>query len=121
MESTAIALNQFFSSFGLPAYSEDTVPDDAVLPYITYRLVEPEWSQKATMYAQVWYRTYSNAIVNAKADEILRAVSTGVILQCIGGYLVIWPDSPACQIIVDGDVRRAYLNFSINSYHLPGA
>ena len=29
-------LHSFWSSFGLTAYDENSVPDDAVLPYITY-------------------------------------------------------------------------------------
>ena len=38
MTNTAKALYQFFSGFGLPAYVEYNVPDEAALPYITYRL-----------------------------------------------------------------------------------
>jgi len=120
MQSTAKALYQFFSGFGLPAFTENTVPDDQDLPYITYSLVEPEWNAKATLYAQVWYRTHNNAVVNAKADEITAAIGTGIILPCDGGYCVLWPETPLVQMIVDGDVRRAYINLSVNAYHMPG-
>lgn len=120
MVSTAKALYAFFSSFDIPAFTENTVPEDQGLPYITYSLTEPEWNQKASLYAQVWYRTKSNAIVNDKADEITAAIGTGLILPCDGGYIVIWPETPLTQIIVDGDVRRAYINLSINAYHMPG-
>lgn len=34
----AAALHSFFSGFGLTAYEENSVPDDAVFPYITYSL-----------------------------------------------------------------------------------
>lgn len=121
MESTAKALYTFFSGFDLPAFSQDTVPEDQDLPFITYSLKEPEWDKKTTLYVQVWYRTYSNAIVNAKADEILSAVGTGLILPCDGGYVVLWPDSPLVQMLVDEEgTRRAYITLSINAYHMPG-
>ena len=117
---TSAALKTFFSGFGLPAYSADSVPNDVQLPYISYSLSEPEWNQKATMYAQVWYRTKSNASLLMKADEIASAVGTGLIINLENGYLVIWPESPLIQVLVDGDIRSAYINMSINAYHVPG-
>lgn len=120
MTEQATALYDFFSGFGVPAFAENTVPEDQELPYITYSLSEPEWNTKASMYAQVFYRTKSNAIVNEKAGEIQQAIGLGKILQINGGYVVIWPESPFSQILVDGDVRRAYINLSVNSYHMPG-
>ena len=53
MYRAAAQLKRFFSGFGLPAYQEGTVPDDAVLPYITYSIAAPEWNQKASMFARV--------------------------------------------------------------------
>lgn len=34
----AQAIQAFWESFGVPAYEESTVPDDAVMPYITYSM-----------------------------------------------------------------------------------
>ena len=120
MTQTARAMKTFASSFGLPAYSMDTVPDDVTLPYITFPVKEPEWNQKTTWYLQGWYRTKSNAELVAKADEILREIGTGLIISMEGGYLVIYPETPLVQFIVDDDTRSFYLNLSINAYHSPG-
>lgn len=120
MYKTAAALKDFFSGFGLPAYTEDSVPDNATLPYITYSAGVPEWNQKATMYAQVWDRTKSNAGIIKKADQITAAIGEGRRIPFAGGYLVIWPENPLTQIRVNGDFRSAYINLSINSYNLPG-
>lgn len=120
MQSTAKAVYEFFNSFGLDAYDINAVPDDAKLPYITYMVNEPEWNRQATAYAQVWYRTKSRATVNAKADQIVAAIGTGVRLDCDGGYVVIWPESPLVQPIANDDVLGAYINLSINAYHMPG-
>lgn len=120
MYKAAAALKTFFSGFSLPAYHVSSVPDDVELPYITYSLNEPEWNQKATMYAQVWDRTKNNEGIVGTADQITAAIGEKKIISFDGGYLVIWPESPLIQIMVDGDYRSAYINLSINAYHMPG-
>lgn len=120
MYEAAKALKTFFSGFGLPSYQVNSVPDDVEVPYIAYSLNVPEWNQKATMYAQVWDRSTSNTYIIRMADQITAAIGDGVKLPLEDGYLVIWPESPLVQIMVDGDFRSAYINLSINAYHMPG-
>ena len=120
MYQAAAALKTFFSGFGLPAYAESSVPDDVELPYITYSVNVPEWNQKASLYAQVWDRTRSNTGIIQTADQITAAIGERKVISFDGGYLVIWPESPLIQILVDGDFRSAYINLSINAYNLPG-
>jgi len=121
MYQAAAALKRFFGGFDLPAYQVGSVPDDTPLPYITYSMNAPEWNQKASMYAQVWDRTTSNTELIQKADQITQAIGPmGKNIPFDGGYLVIWPESPLIQIMVDGDFRSAYINLSINCYQLPG-
>ena len=120
MYAAAAALKTFFSGFDLPAYTVDSVPDDVQLPYIAYSVSSPEWDQKASMYAQVWDRTKSNTRIIRVADQITAAIGTGVTIPTNDGYLVIWPETPLIQILVDGDFRSAYINLSINNYHMPG-
>lgn len=121
MRAMAKALKEFAESFGLPAYTVESVPDDVSVPYLTYPLTEPEWSQKATWYIQGWYRTTSNAQLSAKADEITKAIGTGIRINTGVGYVVIYPESPLVQILVDGDYRSFYINLTVNSFQLPGA
>lgn len=121
MYEAAAALKTFFSGFDLPAYQADTVPEDVQLPYITYSLSVPEWNQKASMYVQVWDRSRSNTRIIHKADQITAAIGQGAKIPLDAGYLVIWPESPLIQIMVDGDFRSAYINLSVNTYHNPGA
>ena len=120
MYQAAAALKTFFSGFVLPAFTTDTVPEEAQLPYLTYSLSVPEWNQKGTLYAQVWDRTKSNTGLTRVADQITAAIGEGKIISFDGGYLVIWPESPLVQIMVDGDFRSAYINLSVNVYSLPG-
>ena len=120
MYQAAAALKSFFSGFGLPAYQVGTVPEDVELPYISYSIASPEWNQKASMYVQVWDRSTSNIGIIRKADQITRAIGEEKRIPLDGGYLVIWPETPLIQIQADGDFRYAYINLSINGYHLPG-
>lgn len=122
MITTAEAIYEFMSSFGIPAYAADTVPKEAALPYLTYSLSEPEWSSIQTFYVTVYYRNEtSNRASLAKADEIAGRIGSGIRLPCTGGVVVIWPSSPLIQALPpNGDVRGAYINLAINAYHMPG-
>ena len=122
MYKAAVALKTYFSGFGVPAYAENSVPDNVELPYITYSQGVPEWNQKATMYVRVWDRTKSNAWIMKKADQITAdiGVQKKLTLDDGDGYLVIWPETPLTQIQTDGDYRYAYISLSVNTYQLPG-
>ena len=64
----------------------------------------------------------SNLDSLAKADEIVAAIGEGIRLPIDGGYVVLWPETPLVQAMPpNGDVRPAYINLSINAYHMPGA
>lgn len=121
MRQTANALKNFVGGFGLPAYATETVPKDVLLPYLTYPLTEPEWNQKATFYIQGWYRTTDYSEMLEKADQIIREIGTGIIVNTESGYMVIYPETPIVQTLVDGDVRSFYINLSLNAYQMPGA
>ena len=121
MRAFAKALKTFAGGFGLPAYAADSIPDDVRVPYITYPLNEPEWSQKNSFYLQGWYRTTSNAALAEKADEIVQEIGEGITLQTDSGKLVIYPETPLIQFLTDGDYRSFYINLSVNSFQMPGA
>lgn len=120
MRQVAAALKSFASGFGLPAYAIGSIPDPVELPYITFPVVEPEWSQKASFYLQVWYRSTSNIELLNKADEIAASIGAGINIHLDSGHLIIYPETPLIQVLVDGDFRSAYINLSINAYHMPG-
>lgn len=118
MTDTAKALYQFFSSFGLPAYTEYSIPDDAQLPYITYQLIEPDWDDAATFYARVWYRSTSFVEVNAKADEIKAAIGEGKSLPTDHGAIYLSKGSPFLQYMpFEGDdtLKVVYLLINIHA------
>ena len=121
MTNTALALYQFWSSFDIPAYTTDTVPDEQELPYIVYSLVETDPFESMTHYAQVFYRATSNTALLAKVDEILAVFhnsGNSIRLECDSGYVVL--RSPTVQLMTDEvpEIRYAYINMTINCYHI---
>ena len=86
----AAAIYQFWSSFGLTAYEENTVPEDAAFPYITYQLFTDSFDNDVAMTASLWYRGESWLNANAKTDDISLYIGFGgVFLPCDGGRIWI--------------------------------
>lgn len=119
MTNIAIALYDFWSSFGIPVYVEDTVPDDAQMPYITYRLAQPDWLNPMSMYARVWYRGTSFAGIAAKVDQISKALEHGFSVSGDGFYMVLTKDVNFCQYMpgdtTDEMVKAAYLSLVMHA------
>lgn len=120
MLNTAAKLKLFFSQFGLPAYTTQSVPEEVELPYISYLLVEPEWNEQTSMYCQIWYPKKRLEDLLTKADQVVEAIGECKKITMPGGYLVIYPSTPLIQIMSDDYSQSAYIMLSINAYHLPG-
>ena len=112
----AAAIYQFWSSFGLTAYEENTVPTDAALPYITYQLVTDSFDREIPLTASIWYRSESWAGINAKTDEISQTISRGgKIIPCDGGAIWLKRGQPFAQSMGDESddlIKRKYLNIT---------
>lgn len=116
------ALYAFFSGFGLPAYPDSAVLNengepDVVLPYLTYTPVFDAWGgEPVNLTVNLWYRTESEAIPDAKAREISQVIGQGgVVLPCQGGYIWLKRGSPFCQSLADQadpQIKRRYLNIT---------
>ena len=120
MMAVAQALSAWFEQFGLPVYLNTDVPDEAEPPYITIPLKAPEWDKKTSFPVSVWYHSHSNVAMIQKGDQIVAAVGAGIRIPCNDGVIVIYPDNPLQQVMIDGDYRSIYILFTLNAYHLPG-
>ena len=117
MTEVAKALNAFYKRFGIPAYTEDSVPSDVELPYITYSVPQSGVFNSATHQVRVWYYGTSNAEVNAKADEVIAAIGQGVKLKAGRGFVCIYPGVPLAQMQPsDDETRIVYINLELRSY-----
>ena len=89
MKQVAAKLKLFFSGFGLPAYTLASVPDEVELPYIAYRLIEPEWDKQADTYCQVYFPKNQLEALLTVADQIAAEVGTGLKIILPDGYLML--------------------------------
>lgn len=112
----AQALQDFWSGFGLPAYDENTVPDEAIMPYVTYNVATDSFERVLPLSGSLWYKSTSWAEISQKADEIAEAIAgrDGYYLREIdGGYLWIVKGTPFAQRMReenDSNIRRIYIN-----------
>ena len=110
----ASAIYQFWNIFGLTAYEENTVPDDATFPYITYQLVTDSFGREIMLTASIWYRSESWTAINAKTEEISQKISRGgKIISCDGGAIWLKRGQPFSQNMGDESddlIKRKYLN-----------
>ena len=113
----AAAIYQFWSSFGLTAYEENTVPEDAAFPYITYQLVTDSFDREVVATASLWYRGESWTAINAKTEEISKKIgASGKKIAVDGGGIWIKRGQPFAQNMGDESddlIKRKYINISI--------
>ena len=112
----AAAIYKFWNSFGLTAYEENSVPDEAAFPYITYQLVTDSFEREIPIAASIWYRSESWTAINAKAEEISQKIGRGgKIIPCDGGAIWLKRGQPFSQSMVDESddlIKRKYLNIT---------
>lgn len=89
------AQQQFWSGFGLDAYPNTAVPKNPKLPYLTYQAAAGYENSVSNVTVQLWFWTDSEAVPNAKADEIGRKIGFGGIqIPCDGGTLWLKRGNP---------------------------
>ena len=110
----AAAIYQFWSGFGLTAYEENTVPEDAAFPYVTYQLVTDSFDREVAATASLWYRCESWTDINEKTEEISQKISRGgKIISCDGGAIWLKRGQPFAQSMGDDSddlIKRKYIN-----------
>lgn len=111
------AIDTFWNSFNIPAYDENTVPENAQMPYITYNMASDSLGQVLPLSATLWYRSNSWEAISLKADEIAEAIGTNgyYIAKLDEGYVWITKGTPFAQRIVneDRDIRCMYINITV--------
>ena len=100
MTELAAALYDFWSGFGIPAYLQDNVPDDAVLPYITYELVRGDAMGATVLVAHNWHQKAAggNAARHEVMDAIARAIpSQGRRVPVGSGFVMLYRNDATFQ------------------------
>lgn len=106
------AINYFWNSFGVKAYDENTVPDEAELPYITYSVATGSLGDVISMTANVWDRSTSWKTVTDLKNAISESIGYGgKVIKIDAGYIYLTRGSLFSQRGEDDDdmIRRIYL------------
>lgn len=110
-------LHTFWSGFGLKAYDENSVPDTAKLPYITYESSVDSFGNFIALTANLWYRSSSWSEITAKEQEIADFITRGGrMINYDGGAMWIQRASPWAQRLPEANddmIRRIVLNYTI--------
>lgn len=115
--NTPQVLQAYWSSFGIPAYDENTVPDTAVMPYITYESSDDYFGADRSLSASLWYRSPSWIEVATKEQEIADFIGRGGRgLAVDGGGIWLKRGTPWAQRMAENSdrmVRRIVLNYEV--------
>ena len=109
------ALHAFWSSFGIPAYDESTVPtgdDRPEMPYITYDVVVSDFLFPVAMNASIWYYGSLWTEITAKLQEVEAEIGRGGKMLLTDEGAIWIKGSPFAQRMPDQDnmVRRILIN-----------
>lgn len=113
------SLHSFWSGFEINAYDENSVPDEAKYPYITYSVALDNLENTIPLSASIWYRSTSWAEISEKAEEISNALKDGVVIKLEKGYTYLTKGTPFAQRTSGGSddmIKHIYLN--INAQYL---
>lgn len=110
-------INDFWNGFDIPAYDENSVPDDVVMPYISYSAQVGSLDDVLLLVASVWDRSTSWRFVSNKVDQIARYVGEHghIVLSVDNGLLWVTQGDPFAQRMndpSDDSVRRIYITLN---------
>ena len=109
------ALYSFWSSFGIPAYEENSVPENAAFPYITFEATVGDFENIIPLSASIWDRTTrGTAFIDTKADEIEQFIKNMDVCPVIkGGRYRVFTRGQFAQNMGDPDdklIKRKLLS-----------
>lgn len=109
------AITSFWSGFGLPAYDENTIPESAKMPYITYESQTDSIGSQLLLTGSLFYRSTSWAEISQKADEIGKYIESMSCIKIDNGAVFIAKGEPFAQRMSDEDsnVRRILINIQV--------
>lgn len=108
------AQHEFWSSFGIDAYEEYSVPDNAPFPRITYKAATSTFENLVQITASIWTKSTSWVTADAIADDIELYIKNMGCPKIDGGrYRVYIGATPFAQRMNDPEdeqIRRILIN-----------
>lgn len=127
------AYNDFWRRFGVPAFEENSVPDDAVFndmiksgqisskyPYITYQVLTDELDAPVFPTASIWDRSTSFKNVDLLSNQIAEYIKGMGTIKLDDGRMFIETGSPFSQHMIEEDtdtsIKRNVLNLHVEFF-----
>lgn len=109
------AIHFFWSQFGMPAYDENSVPDNAQMPYITYNVITDCLNAVLPMSARLWYNSSSWEQISLKSKEISLKIGDGIVQKLDEGYMWLYKGTPFAQRMAseDDNTKLIYINIGV--------
>lgn len=108
------AIQNLWSNFDLPVYDENSVPKDAVLPYITYSVSTDSLDKPVVLQANLWYHSTRWDLISKKAEEISKFIGERGYckVKLDDGYMWVTKGTPFAQRMDSGSdtIKRMYIN-----------
>lgn len=104
---------------GLPVYDENSVPDEARMPYVTCEINTASFENDIPLTANLWYRDTSWEAISLKAEAISKALFElrGTAQKINDGRFRVYEGtSPLCQRLPDDNddmVKRIVINVMV--------
>lgn len=112
-------IHNFWSSFGVTAYEENSVPtgnDAPPFPYITYSVATSDFGREILLTGSVWTRSTSWISATSIAKSIFDYVGLGGrYLKCDNGVIWLKRGAPFAQSMGDPSddlIKRKYINLT---------
>lgn len=114
------AYYKLWSSFNIPAYDENTVPDDATFPRIDYQVMLDDLDAPIFPAAKLWYRGSSWTNPDMKLAEIAAYIEDmSPIPLDGGGYMNVTKGTPFAQRMTnenDQTIKGYLINLGIEFF-----
>ena len=110
------AIHEFWSSFGVPVYERNNVPDidDLTFPYITYEAAVGSWEDIIPLTASIWDKSSSWRTAAELSDTIERTIRLSLPIKYDDGMYRVWiGDTPFSQNMGDPEddsIKRKLLS-----------
>ena len=116
------ALHAWFKNFtdrnDLGVYVNTSVPDGAVLPYMTYTYTTGSMGDlPVSSTVNMWFKTSSEAIPNDAAEKFRKYVEANDRIECDEGCIFVYPGQPWCisqNDSTDKTVKLRYINLTMD-------
>lgn len=94
---------------GLPAYEENSIPDSAQLPYVSYQSQRDSLGYALFPHATVWSNKDSYGELDSVIEAVEAYIGTGKVIPIDNGSLFVCKGSPFAQRLTDDTGAKGYL------------